>query len=130
MFGAGRVDVAVLVFGNLDPYGTRSFVARLGLGEPALRSGPIVRWTSLTHNKTFPQHWLIPMYEELFQTTDRPFRATPDVRFYFPFDSMEQTRQTVLRAVRRAEGPVAVMGGVGLGKSFLASMLNEIWRTL
>lgn len=65
------------------------------------------------------------MYEELFQTTDRPFRATPDVRFYFPFDSMEQTRQTVLRAVRRAEGPVAVMGGIGLGKSFLASMLTE-----
>lgn len=65
------------------------------------------------------------MYEELFQTTDRPFRATPDVRFYFPFDSMEQTRQTVLRAVRRAEGPVAVMGGAGLGKSFLATMLGE-----
>ena len=65
------------------------------------------------------------MYEELFQTTDRPFRATPDVRFYFPFDSMEQTRQTVLRAVRRAEGPVAVMGGVGLGKSFLAAMMAE-----
>lgn len=65
------------------------------------------------------------MYEELFQTTDRPFRATPDVRFYFPFDSMEQTRQTVLRAVRRAEGPVAVMGGVGLGKSLLAAMLAE-----
>ncbi len=65
------------------------------------------------------------MYEELFQTTDRPFRATPDCRFYFPFDSMEQTRQTVLRAVRRAEGPVAVMGGVGLGKSFLAAMLSE-----
>ncbi len=65
------------------------------------------------------------MYEELFQTTDRPFRATPDVRFYFPFESMEQTRQTVLRAVRRAEGPVAVMGGVGLGKSLLAAMLAE-----
>lgn len=65
------------------------------------------------------------MYEELFQTSDRPFRATPDVRFYFAFDSMEQTRQTVLRVIRRAEGPAAVMGGVGLGKSMLAQVLAE-----
>jgi type II secretory pathway predicted ATPase ExeA len=63
------------------------------------------------------------MYEELFQTADRPFRATPDARYYFPFESMEQTRQTVLRAVRRAEGPAVVMGNVGLGKSLLALLL-------
>lgn len=65
------------------------------------------------------------MYEALFQTPDRPFRATPDVRFYFPYDSVEQTRQTVLRVVRRAEGPAAVMGGAGLGKSLLAQLLAE-----
>lgn len=65
------------------------------------------------------------MYEELFQTPDRPFRATPDVRFYFPFDSVEQTRQTVLRVIRRAEGPAAVMAGIGLGKSLLAQVLAD-----
>ena len=65
------------------------------------------------------------MYEELFQTPDRPFRATPDVRFYFAFDSMEQTRQTILRVIRRAEGPAAVMGSVGLGKSLMAQLLSD-----
>ncbi|MFO1063916.1 MAG: AAA family ATPase [Pirellulales bacterium] len=65
------------------------------------------------------------MYEELFQTTNRPFRATPDPRYYFPFESMEQTRQTVLRVVRRAEGPAVVMGNVGLGKSLLSLILAE-----
>ncbi len=64
------------------------------------------------------------MYQQLLQSSDRPFRATPDARFYFAFDSMEQTRQTVLRVVRRAEGPAAVMAGVGLGKSLLAQVLS------
>lgn len=65
------------------------------------------------------------MYEELFQTPDRPFRAMPDVRFYCPYESAEQARQTVLRVVRRGEGPAAVMGGVGLGKSLLAQLLAD-----
>ncbi len=65
------------------------------------------------------------MYEDLFQTPDRPFRATPDIRFYFPYDSMEQTRQTVLRVTRRAEGPAAVMGSTGLGKTMLAQLLTS-----
>ena len=65
------------------------------------------------------------MYEELFQTPDRPFRAMPDVRFYCPYESVEQARQTVLRVVRRGEGPAAIMGGAGLGKSLLSQLLAE-----
>ncbi len=65
------------------------------------------------------------MYEELLQSDSRPFRATPDRQFYFPSDSIETARQTALRATLRAEGPVLIMGGAGLGKSLLAQILAE-----
>lgn len=68
------------------------------------------------------------MYEELFQSAARPFRATPDARYYFPHDAIEAARQTVLRAVTRAEGPVVVMGGAGLGKSLLGELLANDFR--
>lgn len=65
------------------------------------------------------------MHEELFQSTERPFRATPDTRFYFPYDSIEGARQTAVRAVLRAEGPVMVLGGAGLGKSLLGMVVAQ-----
>jgi type II secretory pathway predicted ATPase ExeA len=65
------------------------------------------------------------MHEELFQSPDRPFRATPDTRFYFPHENIETSRQTIVRAVQRAEGPVMVLGGAGLGKSLLGMVVAE-----
>jgi type II secretory pathway predicted ATPase ExeA len=65
------------------------------------------------------------MYEELFHSPDRPFRATPDTKFYYPYESIETTRQTLVRAVMRAEGPVMVLGGAGLGKSLLGMIVAE-----
>ena len=62
------------------------------------------------------------MYEEIFRSPSRPFRATPDVDFYFPHEAVERARQTATRAVERAEGPVMVMGGAGLGKSLFAEL--------
>ncbi len=65
------------------------------------------------------------MYEALLQSADRPFRATPDTKFYFPADSIEQARQTVVRAVLRAEGPCLVLGGAGLGKTMLGQVIAD-----
>ena len=65
------------------------------------------------------------MYEALLQSADRPFRATPDSKFYFPADSIEQARQTVVRAILRAEGPCLVLGGAGLGKSMLCQVIAD-----
>ena len=68
------------------------------------------------------------MYETLLQSADRPFRATPDTKFYFPSDSIEQARQTVVRAVLRAEGPCLVLGGAGLGKTMLGQVIaNDVY---
>lgn len=65
------------------------------------------------------------MYEELFHSTVRPFRATPDAKFYYPFESIENARQTIIRATLRAEGPVMVLGGAGLGKSLLSLVVAD-----
>ncbi len=65
------------------------------------------------------------MYQELYQSSIRPFRATPDSNFYFAHNSIESARQTVVRAVLRAEGPVMVLGGAGLGKSLLAELIAK-----
>ncbi len=65
------------------------------------------------------------MYEALLQSADRPFRATPDTKFYFPADSIEQARQTVVRAVLRAEGPCLVLGGAGLGKTMVGQVIAD-----
>lgn len=63
------------------------------------------------------------MYEEIFQSPNRPFRATPDAKFYFPHDSIETARKTVQRVITRAEGPAMVLGGAGLGKSLLGEVI-------
>ena len=68
------------------------------------------------------------MYEALLQSADRPFRATPDTKFYFPSDSIEQARQTIVRALLRAEGPCLVLGGAGLGKTMLGQVIaNDVY---
>lgn len=63
------------------------------------------------------------MNQEILLSEKRPFRATPDTKFYFAYDSIETARQTVVRAMLRAEGPAIVLGGAGLGKSLLGEMI-------
>ena len=65
------------------------------------------------------------MYEEIFRSKARPFRATPDANFYFAHNSIEAARQATLQAVARAAGPALVLGGSGLGKSMLCQVLAQ-----
>lgn len=55
----------------------------------------------------------------------RPFGAIPDAGFYFPHPSIQSAFDTVVRAMYRAEGPVAVLGGAGYGKSLLIELVSE-----
>lgn len=68
------------------------------------------------------------MLQQLLSSSAQPFRATPDARFYFDHSGIENARQTVLRAIVRAEGPVVVLGGSGFGKSLLADLVAEQLR--
>lgn len=57
------------------------------------------------------------MYESFYGFDQRPFLTAPTLDRYFPAASIEATYQTVMRAVQRGEGPVAIFGGAGLGKT-------------
>lgn len=65
------------------------------------------------------------MLQKLLNSSVQPFRSTPDARFYFDHPSIESARQTVVRAIVRAEGPVVVLGGAGYGKSLLAEIVAD-----
>lgn len=69
------------------------------------------------------------MYEEIFRSKARPFRATPDANFYFAHNSIEAARQATLQAVARAAGPALILGGAGLGKSMLCRVLAQDLNT-
>jgi type II secretory pathway predicted ATPase ExeA len=57
------------------------------------------------------------MYESFYGFDQRPFLTVPTLDRYFPASSTEAAYQTVTRAIQRCEGPVAIFGGAGLGKT-------------
>ncbi len=63
------------------------------------------------------------MYESFFRLHTRPFVAAPLVTSYFPSASAECARQTLIRAVDRAEGPGLIIGPAGVGKTLLCRVL-------
>lgn len=63
------------------------------------------------------------MYESHFQFASRPFSATPTVDAYFPAETIEEARQTLVRTIDRAEGVGLVVGPTGVGKTLLCRML-------
>ena len=65
------------------------------------------------------------MYESFFGFVKRPFLAVSTLDRYFPATSIEQTLQTTSRAIQRGEGPVAIFGGTGLGKTMCCLRIAE-----
>jgi type II secretory pathway predicted ATPase ExeA len=65
------------------------------------------------------------MYESFLGLTDRPFVAAPRTDRYFPAASIEAARETLARAIDRAEGPAVLIGPVGTGKTLLCQLLAE-----
>lgn len=57
--------------------------------------------------------------------TTRPFAPVPDPARYFPAQSQEEARRRISRSVQRAEGPVLVIAGAGLGKSLLLEVVAK-----
>lgn len=65
------------------------------------------------------------MYESFFGFVKRPFLSVSTLDRYFPATSIEQTLQTTSRAIQRGEGPVAIFGGTGLGKTMCCLRIAE-----
>ncbi|HJN13654.1 MAG: AAA family ATPase [Pirellulaceae bacterium] len=70
------------------------------------------------------------MYESFFDLSSRPFPAAPAVQYYFPTAVIEQSRQTLIRIVDRAEGPGLIVGQPGLGKTLLLRMLEHHFQNV
>jgi type II secretory pathway predicted ATPase ExeA len=68
------------------------------------------------------------MYESFFRFHDRPFAAAPVIDTYYPAETIEQSRQNLIRIVERAEGPGLIVGPAGVGKSLLCRLLAEYFR--
>ena len=69
------------------------------------------------------------MYESFFRLKARPFAAAPVVHHYYPGEAIEQARQTCVRAIERAEGPVLVIGPAGVGKTLLCRLLAAYFES-
>jgi len=55
----------------------------------------------------------------------RPFLSAPNPKRYFAAAAIEESRQRIVRAIARNEGPAILVGGAGTGKSLLLAVLAE-----
>jgi type II secretory pathway predicted ATPase ExeA len=68
------------------------------------------------------------MYEVFFKLKERPFAAAPVTKRYFPAANIEHARQSLRRAIDRAEGTGLIVGPSGTGKSLLLQVLADEFR--
>ncbi|MEF8982764.1 XrtA/PEP-CTERM system-associated ATPase [Thiohalorhabdus sp.] len=69
------------------------------------------------------------MYERFYGLKGKPFKLTPDTRFYFNSKGHSRALDYLRYGIQQGEGFVVVTGGVGTGKTTLAQTLfNELRR--
>lgn len=68
------------------------------------------------------------MTEMFFGLRKRPFLAAPTLDRYYPIKSHQAAIETTARAIARADGPTAIIGGTGLGKSMVCLQLADQFR--
>jgi type II secretory pathway predicted ATPase ExeA len=68
------------------------------------------------------------MHESFFGLQKRPFLSVPTLERYCPVASQEAAFESCQRAISRAEGPVAIFGGAGLGKSMVCLRVGDVFR--
>ncbi len=69
------------------------------------------------------------MYESWFRFRRRPFAAAPRVDDYYPAESSESARKSLIACVQRGAGPGLLIGATGSGKSTLCHQLLCHFRT-
>ncbi|MGH8607385.1 MAG: XrtA/PEP-CTERM system-associated ATPase [Gammaproteobacteria bacterium] len=65
------------------------------------------------------------MYRSFYHLSAKPFRLTPDPRFYFNARSHKRALAYLLYGVRQGEGFVVISGDVGTGKTTLMGTLAK-----
>lgn len=69
------------------------------------------------------------MYLNFYNLTARPFKLTPDIRFFFPSRCQEKALAYLLYGIEQGEGFVVITGGVGHGKTTLIQRLSREVRS-
>ncbi|MGI9334474.1 MAG: AAA family ATPase [Gammaproteobacteria bacterium] len=65
------------------------------------------------------------MYEPFYKLTAKPFRLSPDPRFFYNSKGHKRALAYLRYGIRQGEGFIVVTGDVGTGKSTLVSDLFE-----
>lgn len=65
------------------------------------------------------------MYLNFYHFTARPFKLTPDIRFFFPSRCQNKALSYLLYGIEQGEGFVVITGGVGQGKTTLIQRLSR-----
>ncbi len=68
------------------------------------------------------------MYETFYKLKERPFSAAPLPSRYFPAANIEHARQSLHRAIGRADGAGLIVGPSGTGKTLLLQLLADEFR--
>jgi len=66
------------------------------------------------------------MYESFYKLSARPFRLSPDPRFFFSSAGHKRALAYLRYGLKQGEGFIIVTGNVGTGKSTLVSMLFKL----
>jgi type II secretory pathway predicted ATPase ExeA len=70
------------------------------------------------------------MHEKFFGLQKRPFLSVATLERYCSVASQEAAFESCHRAIHRAEGPVAIFGGPGLGKSMVCLRIADAFRRI
>ena len=65
------------------------------------------------------------MYESFYNFSDKPFRLSPDSRFFFSSQCHKRALSYFLYGLRQGDGFIVITGDVGTGKSTLVSALSS-----
>jgi general secretion pathway protein A len=65
------------------------------------------------------------MYLDHFKLKEFPFRSSPDARFLYLTDQVNETLQKCLYMIEHRVGPLYVYGPIGTGKTTLSQRLHQ-----
>jgi general secretion pathway protein A len=63
------------------------------------------------------------MYESFYKLSGKPFRLSPDCRFYFESQGHKRAMAYLRYGLEQREGFIVITGGIGTGKTTLVEML-------
>jgi putative secretion ATPase (PEP-CTERM system associated) len=66
------------------------------------------------------------MYESFYKLQGKPFRLTPDFRFFFESQGHKRAIAYLRYGLEQREGFIVITGGIGTGKSTLVDMLFQL----